>query len=87
MELDGFFTDDYTVDDFIDAVLTTPIQEDHTIIVSNPHPSILKQKSPRRKTFGALINELREEIKDLRLEIELRDAYINAMIHEIQTKK
>jgi hypothetical protein len=84
--MDNFFTEDYTVDDFIDAVLAAPIQEEYQVRRSPPRPGILKPKSPKRKTFGTLINELRDEIQNLKTEIELRDAYLLSMIHDLQFK-
>ncbi len=84
MDLDSYFTPDWTVDDFLDAVMQLP---EPNIEPVTPTPSPKVAKSPRRKTFGALINELKDEIRDLRLEIEMRDAYIYAMINDLKNKK
>lgn len=86
--LDSYFTPEWTIDNFLETVesmteLNIPPNEESKSQSTTPKAS----KSPRRKTFGALINELREEIRDLKLEIELRDAYIYAMINDLKNKK
>jgi len=43
-------------------------------------------RSPRRKTLGAVVAELKAEIQNIRLELEIRDAYIIALIENL-TKK
>lgn len=45
-----------------------------------------KSKSPRRKTYGAMLNDLRMEVLNLKQEIELRDAYIFSILHELTRK-
>lgn len=89
MDLDSYFTPDWTIDDLLNTIDSMPEEQPQTIDVSAVEQTmpIKILKSPRRKTFGALINELREEIRDLRLEIELRDAYIFAMLNELKIKK
>jgi hypothetical protein len=78
MDLDNYFTEDFTVDDFLDIVMAPSI-----MVPKEENTPPIKPKSPRRKTFGALINELRDEIHDLKLEIEIRDTYIMAMINDL----
>jgi hypothetical protein len=86
---DSYFTPEWTMDHFLDAVETLEEQnvppEDKAIIGQKMPPAILKPT--KRKTFGALINELKEEIRDLKLEIEIRDAYIFAMLNELTKNK
>lgn len=82
MDLNSYFDEDFSVDDFLNIVMdASDINEGQNM------PPLKKPKSPRRKTFGALINELRDEINDLKLEIELRDAYIYAMLNDLKNKK
>jgi hypothetical protein len=52
-------------------------------IPDEPQP---KPKSPRRKTYGAMLNDLRMEVLNLKQEIELRDAYIFSVLHELTHK-
>lgn len=40
-------------------------------------------KSPKRRTFGAQFAELREEIAELKLEIEVKNTQIFAMLYEL----
>jgi hypothetical protein len=56
------------------------------ILEAIPDEPQAKPKSPRRKTYGAMLNDLRNEVLDLKQEIELRDAYIFSMLQEL-TKK
>lgn len=44
-------------------------------------------KSPRRRTFGAQFQELKDEIVNLKIELELRDAHIFALLDELKYKK
>jgi hypothetical protein len=53
-------------------------------VVSSPK---MESRSPRRKTFGAQFAELKDEIISLKLELELRDAYIFAILNELKHNK
>lgn len=52
--------------------------------VSSPK---MESRSPRRKTFGAQFAELKDEIISLKLELEIRDAYIFAILNELKYNK
>ena len=40
-------------------------------------------KSPKRRTFGAQFAELKEEIAELKIEIEVKNTQIFAMLYEL----
>lgn len=56
------------------------------ILEGIPDEPQAKPKSPRRKTYGAMLNDLRMEVLNLKQEIELRDAYIFSVLHELTRK-
>lgn len=55
-------------------------------IPDEPQTRPKSPKSPRRKTYGAMLNDLRIEVLNLKTEIELRDAYIFSILHELTRK-
>lgn len=94
MEWKTYFVDGFDIADFYeivesldvnDASDTQPKKEE--LRVEIPTPTSSSSKSPRRRTFGAQFQELKDEIANLRLEIEIRDAHIYALLHELKHKK
>lgn len=82
LRLDAYMDDlaPTSIDDDIDMDDVLAILE---AIPEEPHS---KPKSPRRKTYGAMLNDLRVEVLNLKQEIELRDAYIFSILHELTRK-
>lgn len=52
-----------------------------------PAKVVCSPKSPRRRTFGAQFQDLKDEITNLKIELELRDAQIFALLDELKYKK
>ena len=46
-------------------------------------PTSTYGKSPKRRTFGAQFADLKDEIAELKLEIEIKNTQIFAMLHEL----
>lgn len=77
-----FFNEDYTLEHFCNTVESFDV----SVSESNSPRSMYDLKSsrsPRRKTLGAVVAELKAEIQNIRLELEIRDAYIIALIENI----
>lgn len=80
------------LDAYMDDLAPTSIEEDIdmddvlAILEAIPEEPLSKPKSPRRKTYGAMLNDLRMEVLNLKQEIELRDAYIFSILHELTRK-
>jgi hypothetical protein len=57
------------------------------LCIEIPTPTSQYSKSPKRRTFGAQFAELKEEIAELKLEIELKNTQIFHMLYEIYHNK
>ena len=84
---------DFDVEDFLlrlDAYpteLTVEIPEDSNTMATDPVVyNVVSPSTPKRKTFGAQMNELRTEIAILREEIAYRDAQLLDMYYLLYNK-
>ncbi len=102
MSWDAVFCDGYTIYDFYEVVEnfdTSTYEEEPLMVVDTneeekvplrveiPTPTSSCSKSPKRRTFGAQFADLKEEIADLKLEIEVKNTQIFAMLYEIYNLK
>jgi hypothetical protein len=94
MEWKTVFVDGFDIADFYEIVESLDVNDasdaqpkKEELRVEIPTPTSSSSKSPRRRTFGAQFQELKDEIANLRLEIEIRDAHIHALLHELKHKK
>lgn len=81
MDYDNYFNEYFTFEDFFDVVDSFEIASVHE--QGQTTEEVCKQaeqedasvavKSPRRRTFGAQIAELRDEIEILKQSVEIRD--------------
>lgn len=78
------FDNQYTLEDFCRTVESFPDEEEEIVNVPQEVPK--SPRSPRRKTLGAVVAELKTEIQNIRLELEIRDAYIVALIDSLKNK-
>ena len=97
MSWEGVFCGGFTIYDFyevIDSFETANIEteeedkecaEEKTpqLHIEIPTPVSNFSKSPKRRTFGAQFAELKEELEELKLEIEIKNTQIFAMLHEL----
>jgi len=100
---DAVFCDDFTIYDFYEVVegfdvdVTTEQQEEEVVVeeveekqelrIEIPTPTSQSSKSPKRRTFGAQFAELKEEIAELKLEIEIKNTQMLNMLYEIYNLK
>lgn len=89
-----YFNSEYDISDFIQVVEDLVVEsEESTLCIEIPKEKRRKtctpNSSPRtpKKTYAAQIMELRQEVLDLRQEIELRDTHIFALINELKKTK
>ena len=96
MEWKTYFVDGFDIADFYELVdsleleeasVAAPEPKKEELKIEVPTPTSSSSKSPRRRTFGAQFQELKDEIANLRLELEIRDAHIYALLHELKYKK
>ena len=99
---DSVFCGNFTIYDFYEVVegfdtgAATEQQEEEVVVqvveeqelhIEIPTPTSQGCKSPKRRTFGAQFAELKEEIAELKLEIELKNTQIFHMLYEIYNLK
>ena len=77
------FDNQYTLEDFCNTVENFHTEEEEE---AYRQETVKSPRSPRRKTLGAVVAELKLEIQNIRLELEIRDAYIIALIENMNKK-
>jgi hypothetical protein len=80
------FDNQYTLEDFCNTVENFPDEEVYEVAQVANYETVKSPRSPRRKTLGAVVAELKIEIQNIRLELEIRDAYIIALIDHLKQK-
>jgi hypothetical protein len=85
---DNYFDNDYDLNDFIDAVdlwlaETAPsVVEEPIIVTTKKRKTATSQPKKPKKNYTMQLMELKQEIKDLRQEIEVRDAQLLSLIRQ-----
>ena len=78
--IDDFENADLKVEEESEECTEEKIPQLHIEI---PTPVSNFSKSPKRRTFGAQFAELREEVEELKLEIEIKNTQIFSMLYEL----
>lgn len=94
MAWETYFVDGFGIADFYEIVESLGLEDaseaqpkKEELKIEIPTPTSSSSKSPRRRTFGAQFQELKDEIANLRLELEIRDAHIFTLLHELKYNK
>jgi hypothetical protein len=84
----NYFDNDYDLNDFIESVELWLAEAEPNVVEEPTIPTTKKRKTPAtqpkkpKKNYTMQLMELKQEIKDLRQEIEVRDAQLLSLIRQ-----